>query len=151
MRLMAWITVLALSTVACTASSSPGSSDDPSVSPGSSDEPTASPSGPMGSGLRPVTPVPSSPGSGSSTLSPAIIDPIVADAAAQAGVLVSDVTVVSAEPKIWPDAGLGCPLPGMVYPQVLVDGYQVVVQVGQQIFDYRGSAPGKFRLCTNPS
>ena len=43
--------------------------------------------------------------------------------------------------------GLGCPLPGMVYPQVVVDGYQVIVEADGRTYDYRGSGVGKFRLC----
>ncbi len=95
----------------------------------------------------PVTPDPGSPGSGSGSLSPAIVDPIIADAAGRAGVPVSEVTLVSAEAVTWPDGGLGCPLPGMVYPQVVVDGYQVIVEAGGRTYDYRGSSVGKFRLC----
>jgi hypothetical protein len=148
MKLMAWITMLTLVTAACSAAAGPGSSDDPGVSTPSGDAPTPSTSGAAASGLRQVTPVPGSPGTGSGALSQAIVDPVIADAAARAGVPITEVTVISAEPKTWPDGGLGCPLPGMAYPQVMVDGYQIVVQVGQQTFDYRGSAPGKFRLCT---
>lgn len=95
----------------------------------------------------PVTPEPGSPGSGSGSLTPAIVDPIIADAASRAGVPASEVTLVSAEAVTWPDGGLGCPLPGMVYPQVVVDGYQVIVEAGGRTYDYRGSSAGKFRLC----
>jgi hypothetical protein len=95
----------------------------------------------------PVTPGPGSPGSGSGSLTPAIVDPIIADAASRANVPVSEVTLISAEAVTWPDGGLGCPLPGMVYPQVVVDGYQVIVKAGGKSYDYRGSSVGKFRLC----
>jgi len=150
---LTWIALLAVATGACTTSGGRGPSDDPALA---SPEPTSSgghaPTAPgaIPSGLRPVTPAPVSSGSGSLTFPPAIVEPILVDAAARAGVPVTEVTVISAEPRTWPDAGLGCPLPGMAYPQVLVDGYQVVVRVGQQTFDYRGSAAGRFRLCTNP-
>jgi hypothetical protein len=145
MRLMRSIAVLALVSMACSAPGGSGSSESPTGSPADSN--------PSGGSLRPVTPDPASPGvgspgTGSGSLSPAIVDPIVADAAARADVAVSEVIVVSAEPVTWPDGGLGCPLPGMVYTQVIVDGYQVIVQAGQQTFDYRGSSAGKFRLCT---
>lgn len=128
----------------CTSSGS-GPSADPSGSVGASGSPAASV--PAGSGLVPVTPDPASPGSGSGSLSPAIVDPIIADAAGRAGVPVSEVTLVSAEAVTWPDGGLGCPLPGLVYPQVVVDGYQVIVEADGRTYDYRGSGVGKFRLC----
>lgn len=60
----------------------------------------------------------------------------------------AEVTVVSGVAVIWPDRGLGCPLPGVNYPQVPVDGYQVVVDAGGQRLDYRGSGVADFRLCT---
>jgi hypothetical protein len=156
MRLVISVFVLAFASMACSATPGNDASEQPSGSASGSaapSDPTAS--DPMASGLRPVTPAPGSPGAGSpgtgsGSLSAAIIDPIVADAAGNAGVPVSEVSIVSAKAVTWPDAGLGCPLPGMVYPQVLVDGYQVIVQVGQQTIDYRGSSAGKFRVCTNP-
>lgn len=60
----------------------------------------------------------------------------------------AEVTVVSGVAVTWPDRGLGCPLPGVNYPQVPVDGYQVVVDAGGWRLDYRGSGVGDFRLCT---
>lgn len=81
------------------------------------------------------------------SLPASIIDPIVADAAARTGAAPSDVTVISSEAVTWPDRGLGCPLPGVEYPQVPVDGYRVVVRAGGQDLDYRGSGAGQFRLC----
>ena len=75
------------------------------------------------------------------------MDPIVADAAERAGVDVDQLAVVLAEAVVWSDRSLGCPQPGMEYPQVPVDGYRVVVATPQGTLDYRGSAAGEFRLC----
>ena len=77
-----------------------------------------------------------------------VVDPIVADIAGLAGVPVDGVTVLSAEAVTFPDGGLGCPVPGMSYPQVQVDGYKVVAVAGGTTYDYRGTAPGTFRRCT---
>ncbi len=142
--LVASIALAGLVAAACTASGG-GPSADPS---GSAAVSTPATTDPAASGLVPVTPDPGSPGSGSGSLTPAIVDPILADAASRAGVPVSEVTLVSAEAVTWPDGGLGCPLPGMVYPQVVVDGYQVIVVADGRTYDYRGSGVGKFRLCT---
>lgn len=90
----------------------------------------------------------SAPQGSAGTLSPSIMDPILADAAGRSGQAPESLVVVSATARTWPDAGLGCPVPGMVYTQVPVDGYQVVVQAGAVTYDYRGTGPGKFRLCT---
>lgn len=91
------------------------------------------------------------PGAGGGISLPAsIIDPIVADAAARLGVDPSAVTIVSAHAETFSDGSLGCPEPGMMYTQALVDGYKVVVEANGTQLDYRGSGPGQFRLCKNP-
>jgi hypothetical protein len=78
-----------------------------------------------------------------------IVDPILDDAAARSGVPRDQLVVTRAEPVVWPDGGLGCPEPGVMYIQVLVDGYWVVVHTGKQELDYRGGERGGFRLCTS--
>jgi len=85
-----------------------------------------------------------------SSLPASITDPIVADAATQLGVEPSAVTIVEAKAETFSDGSLGCPEPGMMYTQAIVDGYQVVVEANGTQLDYRGSAPGKFRICKNP-
>lgn len=111
----------ALIVVACTAGGGAGGSDDIDPSP------------------SPVVGLPAS-----------ITDPIVADAAARLGVDASAVTIVEAAARTFPDGSLGCPEPGMMYTQALVDGYQVVVAANGTQLDYRGSGPGRFRICENP-
>ncbi len=69
---------------------------------------------------------------------PAVVQAAVADAAARAGVDPAAVTVVSAEAVTFPDGGLGCPEPGMMYTHVLTPGYRVVVEAGG-----RGSTTGR--------
>ena len=85
--------------------------------------------------------------SGTDGLPPSIVGPVVAEIARLAGVPEDQVTVVSAESVTFPDGGLGCPIPGMVYIQVQVDGYRIVAEAGGKTYDYRGSAPGQFRQC----
>jgi hypothetical protein len=80
-----------------------------------------------------------------------VIDAAVADAAARAGVSLAEVTVVAAESVTFPDGGLGCPEPDMMYTQVLTPGYQVVVEAGGREYDYRaGARGGTIRWCENP-
>ena len=75
-----------------------------------------------------------------------ILAAIVADAADQ-GSEPTDVEVVSAEPVRWNDGSLGCPEPGRAYTQSLVDGYRVIVRVGDVELDYRVNGRGRFRIC----
>jgi hypothetical protein len=75
---------------------------------------------------------------------------IVADAARRADIDPDSITVVKAESVTWNDGSLGCPEPGMMYTQALVDGYHVVVRAGDEELDYRADSAGHFRYCENP-
>lgn len=59
----------------------------------------------------------------------------------------ADITVVRAEEVIWNDGSLGCPKPGKMYSQAVVNGYWVVLEYGGQTYDYRATGTGYFRLC----
>jgi hypothetical protein len=72
---------------------------------------------------------------------------LLADAAERTGVDVDDIEVVQAEAVTWSDGSLGCPEPGMVYTQALVDGYHVIVEAGGEELDFRVTANGGFVLC----
>lgn len=56
-------------------------------------------------------------------------------------------TVVQAEAVEWPDGSLGCPQPGMMYPQVITPGYKVVLESGGQTYVYHGDRSGNMKLC----
>lgn len=76
-----------------------------------------------------------------------LLEEILADASGRTGVPGSDITVAQAEQTTWPDGALGCPQPGQVYTQALVDGYQVVLEAADERLDYRVTSSGSFRLC----
>lgn len=79
-----------------------------------------------------------------------ILDAVVADAARQIGIGEDEIEVVRAESITWNDGSLGCPEPGMMYTQALVDGYRVVVDADGQELDYRVDSSGGFRICDSP-
>lgn len=72
----------------------------------------------------------------------------VADLAARLDVDEATITVVLAEPVVWPDGAIGCPQPGVDYIQVQVEGSRTVLTHGQISYFYHGggSQPGPF-LC----
>ena len=125
---------------ACTASSGTAGSESPPPS-----VPSAGPS------TEPVGPSTEPAGNGGSSLPTSITDPIVDDAATRLGVDPSAVTIVDGHAETWSDGSLGCPQPGMMYTQALVDGYQVVVEANGTQLDYRGRGPGQFQICENPT
>ena len=91
--------------------------------------------------------VPGGSPSGNIALPTSVIEPVVAEVAKLAGVPADQVTVISAEAVTFPDGSLGCPQPGMVYTQALVDGYKIVAEAGGKTYDFRGTG-STFRLCT---
>ena len=94
--------------------------------------------------------VPGEKPSGTIALPTSVIEPVVAEVAKLAGVPADLVTVISAEEVTFSDGSLGCPQPGMVYTQALVDGYKIVAEAGGKTYDFRGSGSA-FRQCTNPT
>lgn len=75
----------------------------------------------------------------------------IADLAGQTGVEPSAIEVVSHEEVTWRDGSLGCPQPGRMYTQALVQGYRIVLNVEASHVVYHG-ATGKppFR-CDDPA
>ena len=53
------------------------------------------------------------------------VDAAIETLTAELGCTPSDITVVDVAPVTWPDSSLGCPMPGMMYLQVLTPGYRV--------------------------
>jgi len=107
------------------------------------------------------TAVPSIPPLEATTLMPAnpgteqAIDPLMepliqmskADLAKRLGVPEAEIEVLEARAVVWPDAGLGCPQPGMSYIQIPFDGGLIVLEVGGQEYNYHvGGNDGPF-LC----
>ena len=75
---------------------------------------------------------------------------VIADAAQLAGVPPDRFEVTRAEAVQWRDSSLGCPKPGVVYLQVITDGYWVELAADGQRFDYRLDSRGNFHLCRQP-
>jgi len=78
-----------------------------------------------------------------------MFDAVLDDLLANTGGTRADVTFVKAEQVTWNDGSLGCPEPGVMYTQAIIDGYQVVFSVGDTTYDYHLSDRGSFVLCQN--
>ena len=74
-------------------------------------------------------------------------DTILDDLSGRVDDPVSTATLVLAEAMTWNDGSLGCPQPGQVYTQALVEGYHVILEVEGREFDYRVGAGSDVRLC----
>lgn len=71
-----------------------------------------------------------------------IVTLALADAAQRTGRDASTLVVVSAERVTWPDGSIGCPRPGMQYPQALVPGFRVRIRAGGDVLDYHAGRSG---------
>lgn len=69
------------------------------------------------------------------------------DLAKRLDVNLEDVTFVAVEPKEWPDASLGCPAQDTDYLMVLVDGFQITLEVDGETYSYHTDMTGKVILC----
>jgi hypothetical protein len=58
----------------------------------------------------------------------------------------------SAQPQEWPDGGLGCPSPDLVYPQVITPGYLLIFVDKTKQVEYEvhtGTSASQIVLCEN--
>jgi hypothetical protein len=72
------------------------------------------------------------------------------DLAQRRGLAPDAIEVVEVRSVVWPDGGLGCPVPGMEYPQVQVEGLLIRLRAAGQTFDYHSGANRPPRLCEQP-
>ena len=118
-----------------------GQSDGPS----GSDSPSAAE--PEESVDESPTPDPESGGSGQPRGSAA---DAVADLSKRLGAQPAQISVVSSEEVTWRDGSMGCPRPGMMYPQVLTDGSRVVLEYDGKRYEYHAGGRRSAFLCENP-
>lgn len=78
-----------------------------------------------------------------------ILDLILQDLAGRTGEPAANMTVIQAQEVVWNDGSLGCPKPGVMYTQALINGYWIILEVASQKFDYRATRAGYFTLCEN--
>jgi hypothetical protein len=77
-----------------------------------------------------------------------LVDVAVADLAARTGVSADDIRVVRVEAVTWPDRSLGCPISGMRYEQVPVDGALIVLAIDSGEYEYHSGGSRPPFLCT---
>jgi hypothetical protein len=48
---------------------------------------------------------------------------------------------------MWNDGSLGCPQPGQMYTQAVVEGFRIVVETAAGSLDYRSGGTNYFIVC----
>lgn len=74
---------------------------------------------------------------------------VASDLSAYLDVPVESITLVSAEAVTWPNGGLGCPVMGMAYADMVVDGYLLTIQANGSMYTYHTSGINSFVHCLN--
>lgn len=99
---------------------------------------------------RPTLPTAVSPVTGPSVPgdAEAAVRAAVNDLAARSKIAPETVRVVSVIATDWPDTSLGCPQPGMFYAQVIVQGYKIVLSVGDKQVEYHADRKGRVVMCS---
>lgn len=59
----------------------------------------------------------------------------------------AQIELVDAASVTWPDGSLGCPKPGMMYTQALVDGLRIRLRAGDQVYVYHSGGERPPFLC----
>jgi hypothetical protein len=91
--------------------------------------------------------------SGTHLAGPGAMEPRVQEAIAQlldGGVERDAIALVLAEPVVWSDGSLGCPEPGMMYTQALVEGYRIVLEVDGEEIAFHGAGNEPPFRCDGP-
>jgi hypothetical protein len=128
-------------TVPAPTSIAPATATVPATTPAAA---TPSPSIPQDTPAAPIkpTPIPTEPGAVTVQVPAVIMEKIMADLEQRLGSKPENVTIIKSESVTWNDGSLGCPKRGVFYIQVLVEGYWVILQVGQAQYDYRVGGSG---------
>lgn len=124
------VALVAVALAGCASTGSPASSTpEPSSSDAGSSEP------PPGSGDAP------------DGIPETVWAALLADLGQRLNEPMPDPAIVTAKAMTFNDGSLGCPQPGQAYTQALVDGYQIVVEVDGERYDYRSPGGDSVRLC----
>ena len=80
-----------------------------------------------------------------------LLDAITSEAAERAGVEADEVAIITAEAVTWSDGSLGCPEPGMMYTQALVEGSRITLRAGDRTYEYHAGGQRAPFYCENPT
>lgn len=72
------------------------------------------------------------------------------DLAERLGVGPDDIDAGPLHEVTWSDGSLGCPEPGMSYPQALTEGYRVILTADGEEYAYHSGADGELVYCADP-
>ena len=78
-----------------------------------------------------------------------LVEMIKMDLANRLAVSPDEIVLAEAIAVEWSDSSLGCPQPDMSYLQVIIPGYQIILQANGQLYEYHSNRDTYFILCEN--
>jgi hypothetical protein len=78
------------------------------------------------------------------------VDQAIVEAGGDFDAAPEDIEVLSAERVTWSDGSLGCPQPGEMYTQALIEGYRIILDVDGQEVHYHGTPDEPPFYCEDP-
>jgi hypothetical protein len=79
-----------------------------------------------------------------------LVEAARADLAARLKISAEAIGFVEFAGVVWPDGSLGCPQPGLAYPQVIVEGFLIRLTHEAETYHYHGGEGRGPFLCENP-
>ncbi len=83
-----------------------------------------------------VTSLPPTAGVEAGTPTPMALQAAIEDLAGRTGLSASSIQIMSIAPEDWPNPSLGCPKMGVLYAQVIVPGYRLVLNAAGELYEY---------------
>lgn len=79
-----------------------------------------------------------------------LIEKAKADLAQRLSVSTSQIKAIETKEVSWSDASLGCPKLGVLYIQVVTDGYLILLDANGATYEYHTDTGEQVILCENP-
>ena len=84
----------------------------------------------------------------SNTIPEKILNLAIEDLSLRLGILDEQILMLSADEIQWNDSALGCPMPGIVYAQVISPGYLLVLEALGEKYEYHTDTDVRLVLCS---
>lgn len=76
-----------------------------------------------------------------------LLELAVRDLALRLSLELDDIVVISIQKVTWPDSGLGCPIPDLIYAQESTPGYKILLEAEGKTYAYHSNTSLAFWLC----
>ena len=79
-----------------------------------------------------------------------LIEKAKKDLAQRLSIPIGKIDLKETRKVVWADGSLGCPKPGMMYTQALIEGYLIRLDVEGRVYEYHTNRNTNIVYCSNP-